>query len=59
MVIFMKVEWFNVYNYLSGQFTDLNVRIEGSPVANGDIRLFYVWVGDGTEEEAFYFAIKK
>ena len=55
----MKVEWFNVYNYLSGQFTDLNVRIEGSPVANGDIRLFYVWVGDGTEEEAFYFAIKK
>ncbi len=64
----MKPEWFDVYSYIqslgySYQYDTLDeqthARVEGSPVANENIKLFYVWLGDGTEEEAFYFAIKK
>ena len=64
----MKEEWFDVssyiqslgYSYSYDQLDEItHARVEGSPVANEKIKLFYVWLGDGTEEEAFYFAIKK
>jgi len=64
----MQMAWFDVYSYIQSlghnyQYERLNeqihVRVEGSPVADEKIKLFYVWLGDGTEEEVFYFAIKK
>ena len=52
-------DWFDYDYYVISQYDPTLNIISDYPTVDGNIKRFWIWYGDGTKEEAFYFAIKK